>query len=664
MKFEMPQQKFNIDNKNERKEDINILEVFEKYKYHWKWLVMSSLFALSLAYVYIRYSHNQYQVSTTIFINDDKSGGLKTELSAFEDLGVMSSSGTNSIINETGILKSYTLTEKVIKNLGLNITYYLKGEIITTEIYEKDIPYKINFFVNDSVLYKLNTLFKILRLSKTKHILMDSNDEIIENIVFGTTINTNIGDINITPLNLNSVRIGETIIVKISPLKSVAANYNRRINIGVKLERSSLLEITLVDEVKEKAKDILNELVLQYNKDGILYKSMITQNTDAFINERIKDISIDLLRVDKGVENFKTKNKITDLSIEASLNLDSNSELQLRIQDLNSQLKLIEYISEHIKNNDKDLIPANLGLQDMSMNQNTQMYNKLLLERNRIIKGSSALNPTVINLDLQLTTLKQSIEQSLLNLRSSLEYSLTEARNQQYRIGAKKSAVPVQEREFQDIIREQKIIESLYLYLLQKREENAISLGIPVPNAKIIDKADGSDVPIFPKPKLVYIMAGILGLISSIVVISIKSLLDIKVHNTDDVEEILKAPIISEIPKYRSKEKIVVTENAKSGIAESFRLLRTNVNFMLAGAKDGSKTIFVTSTLSGEGKTFIAINLAASLALLNKKVILIGGDIRKPKISSYLNSKPEKGLTHFLMDDNLIVSDIIEHHKK
>ena len=263
-----------------------------------------------------------------------------------------------------------------------------------------------------------------------------------------------------------------------------------------------------------------------------------------------------------------------------------------------------------------------------------------------------------------MATLRQSIEQSLVNLRSSLSFSLSEARNQEYRINSKRKVAPQQEREFQDIKRKQQIIEALYLYLLKKREENAISLGIPVPNAKIIDKADGSNLPVSPKPMLVYLIGGILGLLIPFMIISIRSLLDNMVHSYDDVEAAVKAPIIGDIPKSRSKKNVIITDTDNSNIAESFRLLRTNVNFMLSGAKDEAKSIFVTSTLSGEGKTFVAINLASSLALLEKRVLLIGADIRKPKIASYLNIKPTTGLTHFLMDKHLEAQDVIMYNKE
>ena len=664
MKDDKQIQTIYIDNNDDSDDEINLREVFEKYSYHWKWFLFGLILALALAYTYLHYTQKKYEVTSTIFIEDKDSGGMPSELEAFSDLGILGGGKKKSIINETGVLKSRTLIERVIKDLGIHITYFKEGSVVNKELYGEDIPFKVNFFIKDSVLQKLDTLFKISAQSKSKYEVRNAKDELIKTVVFGKNVKTGFGEVNITPFDVENIKTGETIIVKISPVKKVAKAYRKKIKIEPETKKSSLLILSLTDEVKQKAQDILDNLVLQYNNDAIEYKSMISENTDQFINDRIKDISVDLTRVDKGVEDFKTKNKLTDISTEAGLDLQSNAELQRRIIELNTQMKTVEFIQTHIRNNKESLIPANLGIKDAATNNNTSVYNRLLMERNRIIKGSSKLNPTVINLDAQLATLRQSIEQSLVNLKSSLSFSLSEAKNQEYRINSKRKVAPQQEREFQDIKRKQQIIEALYLYLLKKREENAISLGIPVPNAKIIDKADGSNLPVSPKPMLVYLIGGILGLLIPFMIISIRSLLDNMVHSYDDVEAAVKAPIIGDIPKSRSKKNVIITDTDNSNIAESFRLLRTNVNFMLSGAKDEAKSIFVTSTLSGEGKTFVAINLASSLALLDKRVLLIGADIRKPKIASYLNIKPTTGLTHFLMDKHLEAQDVIMYNKE
>ncbi len=656
--MELNNQIISVENKDSE-DEINLKELFEKYSYQWKWFLISLIFSLLLAYFYLQTTTNKYLVSSTIFINDEESGGLSNELMAFEDLGMLGNSSKTSIINAQGELKSLSLVEAVIKELRFNIRYFREDKFKVQEIYQDKVPIKINIFAHDSILHDLDTTLTITIKSKTKYVIAGDDEDIEKEVKFGENVETHFGNINVTPLNSNDLDIDETIIIEFSKVSKIANKYRKKLDIEPESKNSSLLVIKLEDEVRMKGKDFLNTLVLQYNKNAIAYKTLITENTDKFINDRINDISIDLENIDKGVEDFKTENKLTDIEYEAGLVLTSNSELQKTINDLSSQINLVDFVIDHLKRNKDKLIPANLGIRDQTTSDNTVMYNRLILERNRIIKGSSKLNPTVVNLEEQIEILRKSIEQSLENLRSSLNFSLKEAKNQEYRLSKRRDIAPKQEREFQDIKRKQQIIESLYLYLLQKREENAITMGLPVPNAKIIDLANGSKTPVSPVPMIIYLFMAVIGMGVPFLIISVLSLMDNKIHNSQDIEAVLKSPLIGEIPKTKIKDKLVPFRNSNTGIAEAFRLLRTNVNFMLSGAKEGSKLIFLTSTISGEGKTFIAINLAASLSLINKKVLLIGADIRKPKFHAYLNVDPKMGLTNYLADPNLEISDII-----
>ena len=655
---------FYIDDSEQQDDEINLREAFEKYSYHWKWFVLGVFIALAAAFIYLRYATYQYEVSSTILIDDkDNGGGLTSELSAFEDLGLLSGSKT-SLDTEMGVLKSRTLMERVIKELNLQVTYYSKGRIGTNEVYKSEVPFNVNLFVNDSILYTLDTTFTITAFASTRFVLKDSDGNQAGQGVFGENIQSEFGSMIITPTNINSVKEGQEIMVRIKPLEEVAIAYKKLINIAPESKKSSLLILSLKDPVKKKAEAILDNLISYYNKDAIEDKSQIAKNTDVFINNRIDDISVELTNLDMGVENYKTENKLSDIASEAGLVLQSNADLTNQIVDLTSQIKLIDYVIRYMKSNKDELIPSNLGVLNESTGQNTLNYNKLLLERNRLMAGANEKNPIVINLNDQITRLRESIDQGLRNSRSSLSIALNEARIQENRLDTKISSAPKKEREIRDIQRQQQIIETLYLYLLQKREENSISLAVTAPNAKIIDRAYGSDIPVSPKKMIVYIVALLLGLIVPFMVIYIRLLLDNKIHTLEDVEAVVKAPILGDIPMTRSEKKVIISEQDRSNVAESFRLLRTNVNFMLPGAGKEAKTIFITSTIGGEGKTFIAINLASALALLNKKVLLIGADIRKPKIATYLNTKQEKGLTHYLIDTSLKVADVIVHHKE
>ena len=458
-------------------DQINVRRLIEYYGKYWKIFLISLIFSLLIAFTFLRYIQFQYDVYATIFINDEESGGISSELTALEDLGILAGGAKTSIINEKGVLKSRTLIEKVIKDLRLNESYFLEGSIIDHEIYGDQVPFKIMFLEKDSRIHRLDTLFMITILSKSKYVLKNGKGEMVAKYDFGESVKTNFGEMNLTPEKLVNRHFNQTIKVKLSPVKIVAKNYRNRIEVNPESYQSSLLVLTLRDRIRQKAMDILNNLIEQYNSDAINYKLLVTKNTDLFINNRIKDISLDLTDVDKGVEEFKERYKLTDLEFEASLDLTSNSEIQKVIVDLNGQIKVVDYVKDFIIENEDALIPENIGIKDQAAIANTSNYNKLLLERNRILKGSSELNPTVINLDSQISKLRESIIQSLTNLRSSLEFSLSEARAQENLINRKRGLAPQQEREFQDIKRKQIIIESLYLYLLQKERKMQFHLG-------------------------------------------------------------------------------------------------------------------------------------------------------------------------------------------
>ena len=639
-------------------ETYTLREEIEKYVYHWKWFVFGVLFSLVSAFIYLRYTPNQYDVATKILIDEDNKGGLASELSAFEDLGLLGGSQT-SIDNEIELLKSITLMERVVKDLGINVTYYRKGRIITSELFFKNLPVKINFFSKDSIFYKKDTSFVIQIKSATNFSLKSRDGDIVTDHLFGENIKTNFGDITTTPSDIKKIEKDSELIVKITPLNKVVDSYNKRIQIQPVNKKSSVITISLTDKVKLKAEEIVNNLVTQYNNDAVEDKSIIARNTNVFINDRLEIINEDLLKVETGAEDFKTENSLTDIASEASLGLGTKTELEKSIIEYNTKLKLVAYVSEILEGDDDDLIPANLGVDGDATEVSILKYNELILERNRILRNSSEINPVIINLNAQIKDLRGNIKQSLVNLNSSLNISLKQLKQQENRLTSKLSAVPGQEREYRNIERQQQIIEALYLYLLQKREENAITLAVTLPNAKIIDKANGSDFPVAPKRNIIYLAALLLGALVPFSILYIIFLLDNKIHNRKDIEAIVKAPILGDIPLSTSGKKIVVSENDRDGVAESFRLLRTNINFMLSNVNDGCKNIFITSTLGGEGKTFISINIATVLALTNKKVLLIGADIRKPKLSEYLEINSEKGLTHFLMDSSLKPSDVI-----
>ncbi|WP_405292412.1 GumC family protein [Algibacter sp. Ld11] len=640
-------------------ESINIRQEIEKYAFYWKWFALCAILSLIAAYAYLQYTPNTYEVSTTILIDDESNGGIPSELAAFEELGIGGGSKKN-IENEMGILKSRSLMTRVVKKLDLNISYFKEGSIRDTEVYKDELPFKVSFFVKDSIFFERDTTFTIKIISDSTFELANSEDNSGALLKYGDKVQISNADMMVTPLNMSSREINTTYILNINPLKSVTNKYRNSIDVSLLYKKASILELKLKSPVKLKAQRILDELIRQYNKDAIEYKSLIGNNTDKFINERLELIEEDLKKVDKTAEIFKTTNQLTDIPLETGIVLETNSIVEKEIIDLNTQLKLVNYVTEHMSSGTHNLIPENLGINSNEVNSNSTQYNTILLERNRIAQSSGKNNPVLLNLDAQLTQLRSSMSQGLANLKRSLSVSLDQAKSQERSIDSRITSAPRKEREFRDIQRQQQIIETLYLFLLKKREENSISLAVTVPNAKLIDAADGSNIAVSPKRKMVYGMALLLGLLVPFGIIFLSFLLDNKIHNQEDLEDALKTPIIGNIPKTLDDNKIL-SKADRGNVAEAFRMLRTNMNFMLGNLKDQSKAIYITSTVPGEGKTFVAINLATVLAMSNKKVLLIGADVRKPKVAEYLDmSTADKGLTVFLADKSIAINEIIE----
>ncbi|OBQ55594.1 polysaccharide biosynthesis tyrosine autokinase [Tamlana sp. s12] len=643
-------------------ETTNIRQEIEKYLFHWKWFALGIIIALIGAFIYLRYTPNVYETSTTILIEDESSGGLPSELAVFEELGI--GGNKKNIENEITILKSRNLLERVIKNLDFNVAYFKEGQVRSSEELASALPFKINFLKKDSIFYTQETEFKIEALSPTQFKLTPISTEHSKTYNFGDNIILDGIDFIVTPNSTsNNMDASHEYTVKIISLKKVTEGLRSAIQVNLLNKNATVLELKLQSTLKEKAQYILDELVRQYNEDAVEYKSLIGKNTNTFITERLELIKEDLMEVDKTAEIFKTTNKLSDIPTETGIVLETNSEVEKQIIDLNTQLKMVDFVQNLLASNTEALIPQNLGLNASDVSANSSKYNEMLLERTRIAKSSGKNNPVIINLDTQLEQIRGSISQSLDNLKTQLNIALKDAMVQEQRMSARITSVPKQEREYRDIQRQQQIIETLYLFLLQKREENAISLAVTVPNSKLIDKAESSTLPVSPKRKIIYLGALILGLIVPFAIVYIRNLLDNKIHTQKELEELVKAPFVGDVP-ITVKQDRMLNKDDRGSQAEAFRMLRTNLNFLLGNTGDEGQIIFVTSTIPGEGKTFISINLATVYAMTNKKVLLIGADIRKPKFIEYLNIETAKlGLTEYLADTTIEPQDIISHQK-
>ncbi|OIQ27489.1 MAG: tyrosine protein kinase [Bacteroidetes bacterium MedPE-SWsnd-G2] len=638
----------------------------DHYLSKWKMFALCILVALGIAYTYLRYVSYEYEATAIIKINNEKQNNKLPELSALQDYG-MFSSDFNNIIDEIEVIKSRALIKSVVEDLKLNIKYFVRGRIAEQEIY-KNPPIHLSFFESDSLINTIDTTLYVKIISNEKFKLSNEQHNDLLNIdnedatthAFGDRIKTGFGDFIIIPNSGEyNPKIGASIKLDMSPISQTVESYQSKINVGTE-KGSSILKLSVNENIREKAKLILDKLIEKYNDDVVNDKQLIVKATSDFINSRLEIVASELELVDFTAETMQKNNRLTALASQSSIFLQSEKENEARLIQTSNQIQLIDYMQQHLTDNNKtsDLLPADIGIADNGVAQLTKSHNDLVLQRNRILKSSTEKNPTVINLDNQIRALKDNLDQSLKNIQSGNQITLNSLNQEDARINAQIYSAPTKARQFRDVKRQQDIKESLYLYLLQKREETAISLGLSSPNAKIVDEAYATIMPVNPKKSVVYLASLILGIMVPFGFIYTKNLMNTKVGSKAELEKVLSVPYLGDIPKQGNKKRPVISKVDYSPKAEAFRIIRSNIDFILKEINTDCKTIFVTSTTSQEGKSHTSVNLASSISFSEKRTLLIETDIRVPKVKEYFKLKYENGLTDYLVDKSLTIKDI------
>ncbi|WP_240673126.1 GumC family protein [Aequorivita ciconiae] len=641
--------------------EITLREQIELYTRNWVWFVLFAIMALLASFIYLRYATPIYKSTATILIKDEKNSSL-SELAAFQDLGLTGSMNQSGFENELLILKSKTITERVAKELNLDIRYYSEGNISTTERY-KNVPFRITILSPPDSLKYSSPPFYVSTISDKKFELWD--DEIMEKTEynFGKRIALPIGNIMITP-NLDILKREGTehltpIRVEISSISAIGGYYRQGIGVEQMGDLSSVIQLSLTSPIPQKAEDILNELIRQYNQDAMDDRNMVAENTAEFIKGRLEIITKELDSVETGKVDFKQENRLTDIAVEGEMFLNNASEYYKRLVDVEMQLELVRTMTDYVrKGTESDLLPTNLGVEAEGVASAIASYNQLVLQRNRILASSTERNPAVVDLNTQIASLKGTILGSLFNAKTSLEIAKSDLRSQENNIGSKIMSIPSKEKTFRSITRQQNVKEALYLYLLQKREENAISLAVTTPKAKVVDYAYTMRAPVFPRNNIVILIALIIGLLIPFGFIYLKNLIDNKIRHRGYIERRANTiPVVGEIPQLLRTDSEIIEKNDRSILAESFRILRTNLEYLYVNNSEENenrgRTIFVTSTIKGEGKTLVAYNLALTLAYSGARVVIVGGDVRNPKLHRYTPGIPYKnGVVEFLVNEN------------
>jgi capsular exopolysaccharide synthesis family protein len=612
---------------------------------YWPVLAVCVVVTMLAAYIYLRYTTPRYMSYAKVLIKDEKKSGSMGEGQLLQELGLQTTAA--NIENEVEIFKSRTLMKKVVDELQLNIHYYAPGRIKTSEYYYTDLPFRfVPLFDNGNVPLRYKYQIKI---NGDKGFTITDKKNSWSG-AWGDTVNLPIGPVVIKDrrkLANPSYELDECSI-EIKATEYQAIKTLRQLDVDP-VNKASILQLSVSDVLPERGEDILNELIEAYLQANIDDRNKTLDATVEFIDERLKGVTYELSGIEKNIEQFKSSRKLTDLSEQSKMLLNYTSEYARQLTDKEVKLSVVESLEQYLNDerNRERIVPSSLLVEDDAAMNAMKSYNDLQLKRAALLMTSTEDNPFVVNLDKQLENIREDMIRSLAAMKQAIQVSIKELESRAGFVDAQIRQVPEEERIYLEYSRQQNIKQELYLFLLKKREESAISKSSTVANARIVDPAKSDTVPYSPKPMRIYLAAFALGLILPGLWIFIKEVFNVKISGKEDIRNLTAMGIIAEIGHSDTGDEIVVSKESKTVVAEQFRALRTNMQFLLAG--EDEKVILLTSSMSGEGKSFVALNLAVTLALSGERVALLELDLRKPKISEALDLKNSKGFTQYII---------------
>ena len=653
----------------EETSSINFQTIYTAVILHWKWFVLSLIICMGCAMIYLRYKTPVYQAYAKLLIKDDDSRGRggKSGVLTTSNLGIMSNS--TGIDNEMEILSSLSIAQQAVRDLKLYVNYSLEGKVKDHLIYNSE---PISVDLDPSHLEKLNypISLEINRKGSSYTVtgeylnpktgVKNSIEKTITS--FPTRIDTKTG---IITLQSNGDRgllpEGRALKVTILSPKSVAAKYAGSLSVSQTSKTTTIAELVLKDESPQRAVDYLRQLAICYNRQANEDKNEIAVRTEEFINGRLEKINAELGSTEGSLEEYKKRNNMVELKVNAVQAVQNQDLYSQKLAEANTQMALLNSISEYMNDpsNKYQTLPSNVGLSDASATSLIDKYNDIVITRNRLLRSASESSPTVTPLTAQLDDLTSSIKRAMIQARKSMEIERNNIANMYGRYASQTNATPEQERILTQIGRQQDVKSGLYLMLLQKREENSISLAATADKGKLIDDPQYMGK-VSPKNSMIMLIALIMGLAIPAGIIFVINFMRYKIEGHDDVAKLTSLPILADIAvaseTAKTKADIVVHENQNNQMEEVFRSLRTNLQFVMA---ENEKVILFTSSTSGEGKTFTAANLAVSFALLDKKVVLVGLDIRKPRLAELFEiNDHQHGITNLLTQPDPTAADV------
>lgn len=653
----------NSSNKNDQ--GLNIVDLFMYLASQWKWFLLSILICGGIAWYNYARAPLVYFRSATVIIKDPSNKASTSGLDRFDNF-----INKVNVANEILQFRSKKLMREVVQRVHADVSYQIKEGLRSNELYNES-PVLVS--LPDALPEQSFSFTMTLKDAKT--VTLSDFSGIEAKPSYEVALNDTVAIIegmNVVVTATNYLRdswLNTPIRVQKLPVESMVNYYKNALGIQQEEEEASILTLALKDSSPARAEDVLNTLITVYNEEAIKEKNQVAVNTANFINERLIIIERELGNVESNLESFKQRNQIVDIASSAGMYMTESQKYNADAMELETQLRLANFIKDYLTDPSKetDLIPSNTGISDMNIENQISLYNAAKLKRDHLIDDSSVNNPVVQELNNSLRAMKQSIIRAVDNMIVSLNVKRNDAQNREMRAQDRVTAIPTKERQMLSIERQQKIKEALYLFLLNKREENALSQAMADNNARVIDGAEGSNAPISPNRNRILLLGLLVGIALPGAVCLAILFMDTRVHGRKDIEGVTSVPYLGEIPldkeamKDHRKKVMAVKEQGDDIVSEAFRILRTNMAFLSKKDKP-AQVITFTSFNIGAGKTFIARNLSMSLAYMKKRVVMVDLDIRKGTLSRHFGHY-HVGVTNYLSDNTVKVDDIIQHQE-
>ena len=654
------------NSEEEYENPIDFLGIFIKYLSYWKWFIASLVIFLTLGIVYLKFALPSYEITTAVLLKDDQKGGGTAEINAFKEMGLFTQK--NNVDNELEVLNKSILVQQVVRELGIYATYTqvetlkfisalgINGRNAKFATYDEKILYgtecPILVSLPDTVLNNMTGAFAFEILIHPYGEYEFSgvyNDQrfLVKASISDHQVMLPFGKINIVRGKYKPTEDMVVGVVLQNPM-SKAGQLLSQMKLELTSKTTSVVNISFSSPNVQMGKDFLKKLIEVYNREDLKDQMTMANKTANFIDERLISITKELGTVESQVENYKQDQGITDIKSQTDMFIKQTGDFGQKRMDVETQLAIVSDIDSYIhkKENRYQPLPANTGIRSEGLNELINNYNKLLLQQNRLSRIASSSNQAMIDLTNQLESLFSTVQTSIRNEKNNLLIAQRDLMSKNSENAAHIRAIPRQEREYTEIKRQQSIKEALFLFLLQKKEEKYLNGAVVEPIAKLIDSVGSSGDPISPKKSMILLLSFVIGLIVPIIGIKLRDSLRYQIESKEELEEMSNVPILGEIIKTDQVGNVIIQESNTDSFTELFRLLRTNLLFVMDSSD--KKVINMVSSVSGEGKTFVTINLAMSLALLDKKVLVIGLDIRKPKLADYLNLNNDTGITMYL----------------